>query len=178
MLSYLGFMPDERIGIIILTNSDNHSLHGALAHHVYDSLLGIEGPDWSKRYLERVRESRQRQTKGKEKQRQNRVRNTQPTHALEAYAGTYTDTVYGQAFITEDNGELKLKLSAHPKHTGTLSHWHYNTFVATWDHRLWQESLVSFELNAQGDISQFVTSIRPDWIDTRQYTFMRRADTK
>lgn len=171
MLSYIGFMPDEDLGIIILTNSDNHSLHGALAYHIFDALLGMEGPDWSKRYLKRVQENRRRQAERREKQHQVRVKNTRPTHALGTYTGTYTDAVYGEAKITRANGELKLRLSAHPKYTGTLSHWHYDTFLANWDHRLWQESLVSFKLDEQGDITQFVISIRPDWIDTREYVF-------
>ena len=171
MLSYIGFMPEEDLGIIILTNSDNHSANGALAYQVFDTLLGIEGPDWSKRYLKAYQENQRRQQERKQEKRKARVRGTKPTHATSAYVGRYTDAVYGQACITEDNGKLKLKLLAHPKFTGTLSHWHYDTFVATWDHRLWQESLVSFKLDKHGAITQFVTSIRPDWIDTREYVF-------
>jgi len=171
MLSYIGFMPEENLGIIILTNSDNHSANGALAYQVFDSLLGIEDQDWSKRYLKVYQENKRKQRKRRQEQREKRVKDAQPTHALDAYVGTYTDTVYGQADITEDKGKLKLRLSAHPRFTGTLSHWHYDTFLATWDHRLWQESLVSFKLNEHGDITQFVTSIRPDWIDTREYVF-------
>jgi CubicO group peptidase (beta-lactamase class C family) len=173
MLSYIGFMPEENLGIIILTNSDNHNANGALAYHVFDSLLGIKGPGLSKRYLKAFQENQRKQKKRRQEQRKARVRDTKPTHAKSAYVGSYTDIVYGQAHICEDNGELKLWLSAHPKFQASLSHWHYDTFVATWDHRLWQESLVSFKLDEHGDITQFVTSIRPDWIDTREYVFKK-----
>ncbi len=173
MLSYIGFMPEENLGIIILTNSDNHTVNGALAYHVFDRLLGIADQDWSKRYLKVYQENKHKQRERRQEQRRTRVKDTQPTHPIAAYTGTYTDIVYGQADLTEANGELKLRLSAHPNFTGTLSHWHYDTFMATWDHRLWQESLVSFKLNEHGNIAQFVTSIRPDWIDTREYVFKR-----
>jgi len=173
MLSYIGFMPEEGLGVIILTNGDNHSANGALAYHVFDALLGIEGPDWNKRHLKAFQENRRRQQERKQKQRDTRAKGSKPTHPISAYTGSYTDTVYGQAQITQSDGELILRLSAHPKFTGTLSHWHYDTFMATWNHRLWQESLVSFKLNEYGNVTHFVTSIRPDWIDTREYVFKR-----
>ena len=43
MVSYVGFMPEEDIGVIVLTNSDEHRLHRALPLYVFDLLLGLDG---------------------------------------------------------------------------------------------------------------------------------------
>jgi len=83
------------------------------------------------------------------------------------------DSAYGTSELLLGKGTLKLKLSAHPKLIGIVTHWHYDTFVATWNHRLWQKSDVTFTLDKQGKASRFTIAIRPEWIDTREYVFTR-----
>ena len=173
MLSYIGFMPEENIGVIVLTNSDEHSLHRAIPLYVFDLLLGIDGEDWSKVYLDDFNENK-KQSREQEKQRLvEKAKGTRPTLALEKYTGTYTSDVYGTASIYQADGKLKIKLSAHPKFEGILTHWHYDTFLAKWDHRLWRENYVYFKFDGHGKLKKFLMSIRPDWIDTLEYTFVR-----
>jgi hypothetical protein len=171
MLSYIGLMPEEDLGVVVLTNSDNHSLHRAIPSYVFDAVLGIEGPDWSRRYLKVAEEARRRGKAKEQKRTEQRVKGTRPSHALSEYAGTYTDPVYGSASIAEKDGELTMSLSAHPGFTATLTHWHYDTFVAKWNQRLWRESFPTFSVNEKGEITRFTMSVRPDWVDTREYVF-------
>ena len=65
MYSYMGFMPDEHLGLVILTNLDNHSLQRALAYHVYDALLNLDFQDWSNRFLEASKKDAVKKEKGK-----------------------------------------------------------------------------------------------------------------
>ena len=173
MLSYVGFMPEENIGIIVFTNSDNHRLHTALPLHVFDLLLGIDGEDWSRIYLDDFKKTQEHNKEQKEQKLTEKIKGTKPTLPLEKYAGTYTSDVYGTAYISEEKGRLKIKLSAHPKFEGTMNHWNYDTFVAKWNHRLWGESYVYFRINGHGKITKFLMSVRPDWIDTLEYTFIK-----
>lgn len=173
MLSYVGFMPDENIGVILLTNSDDHGLHRVLPLYVFDLLLGLDGKDWSRIYLEDSRKTRKRNEEREKKRLANRAANTKPTLRPKEYAGTYTSDVYGTAHISQENGQLKLKLSAHPQFEATMMHWHYDTFLAKWNHRLWGESYVYFKFNGHGKITKFLMSVRPDWIDTFEYSFAK-----
>jgi CubicO group peptidase (beta-lactamase class C family) len=45
-LSEVSFLPEERIGVVVLTNSDGHQLSPSLTNAVYDRLLGLEERDW------------------------------------------------------------------------------------------------------------------------------------
>jgi hypothetical protein len=68
---------------------------------------------------------------------------------LEAYAGTYTDPLYGELEITMKDGQLRLFYN--PAYAGALEHWHYDTFRAIYDQPIRGRSFVTFELNARGE---------------------------
>jgi hypothetical protein len=42
-----------------------------------------------------------------------------------------------------------------------------------WSDPGWGENFVYFDLDNQGGIKQFRMSVRPDWIDTLEYTFVK-----
>ena len=46
------FMPNENIGIIVLTNSGQTLLPTYITKHIYDELLGLEYIDWHERAVE------------------------------------------------------------------------------------------------------------------------------
>ena len=79
----------------------------------------------------------------------------------------------GTAAISLEDGQLKLTLSAHPNFDATVTHWHYDTFLATWSYRLWRQSDVYFTLDGDGQVTKFRMAIRPDWIDTLEYEFVK-----
>jgi hypothetical protein len=70
------------------------------------------------------------------------VSDTHPTLALEKYAGTYTDSLYGDVTVRVENG--KLALSYGGESDGELQHWHYDTFRAVWKNRLLGKPMVTF----------------------------------
>lgn len=171
MFSYTGFMPEENLGVAVLTNREDHSLMQALALHVYDAYLGADLQDWSARYLERNRGREQREREARERQLAARVANTQSSHSLQHYAGSYHNDIYGAAKIELANNKMTLYPLAHPGITGTLEHWQYDTFRCKWSSAVWQESFIYFELNDAGEVARFRVKVRPDWVDTLEYTF-------
>lgn len=171
MFSYTGFMPEENIGVAVLTNREDHSLMQALALHVYDAYLGVDFQDWSARYLERNRRRDQIEREAHERLLAARVANTKPSHSLQYYAGSYHNDIYGEVKIELANDKLTLYPLAHPGITGALEHWQYNTFRCKWSSPVWQESFVYFELNDAGAVACFRVKVRPDWVDTLEYTF-------
>jgi len=171
MYSVLGFMPEENIGVVILTNLDNHSLQYALSYHVYDLLLNLDFQDWSKRYLNAAKEEATKKEKGKREKE--KLEDTKPSHEISEYLGRYSSQLYGEVEIYKRNNEVKIRLSAHPNISGTVQHWQYNTFLVKWNDVVFDENFIYFELDDQGNIDQFRMSIRPDWIDTWEYTFVK-----
>jgi CubicO group peptidase (beta-lactamase class C family) len=170
MYSYFGLMPDEHIGVVILTNLDGHNLMRALAYHVYDVLLNLEFQDWSERYLKLAKED---SIKEKGKRKKVKIEGTKPTLKTSSFLGKYTSRLYGELEIYDQKGKIKVCLTPHPSISGEIQHWQYDTFLVTWSDRGWGESLMYFDLDDMGKIKQFRMSVRPDWIDTLEYTFVK-----
>jgi hypothetical protein len=61
-----------------------------------------------------------------------RVANTKPTLAVSAYAGTYTDKLYGDIAVAEENGHLVMRFLPSPNFVADLEHWNYDTFQIKW----------------------------------------------
>lgn len=85
----------------------------------------------------------------------------------------YLIDLYGEAKVTIEEGQMLLRLERHAN-TGVLSHWHYDTFLATWDDAVWHESAVHFETDVEGRVKALSLKIRPEWIDPLSYRFERR----
>lgn len=72
------------------------------------------------------------------------------------YAGTFTDKIYGDAVITEKDGKLSLSLKPAPElFTGSLSHWHYDTFQ--WQHAdsFLEPGYITFSFDADHKVTGF-----------------------
>jgi hypothetical protein len=94
-------------------------------------------------------------------------------HHYEQPNFTWWDSDDGTATLSDKTSQLKLKRSAHPRFEATLTHWYHDIFMAKWDHALWGESYVFFKFNGHGKLTQFLMSVRPDWIDTLEYSFVK-----
>lgn len=131
MFSHVTFVPEERLGFVILTNSDT-SLSSALSYVILDAYLGGDGRDWSGQFLQRAKTSAMEKAKAREQVEKSRVAGTKPSLALDKYAGSYVSTLYGEAKVSLENGALVLRLLPAPDLVADLTHWHYDTFALTW----------------------------------------------
>jgi CubicO group peptidase (beta-lactamase class C family) len=132
MLSQTSLLPEENLGVIVLTNSET-SAYSTLSNKILDVFLETAPKrDWSAERLERVKQAKLREAEEDKKLLASRKQDTRPSLALAEYAGTYTGTLYGDATITEENGKLVLRLLPAPNFVADLEHWHYDTFQIKW----------------------------------------------
>jgi CubicO group peptidase (beta-lactamase class C family) len=173
MFSFTGLMPEEKLGIVVLTNMEDHDLMTALVYHVFDAYLGVDFQDYSARFFKLHQEELKKRKKERQKTRGERVVGTKSSHAWTEYSGLYESRVYGRAEIKHRNGRLTLHLGAHPQIVGMISHWHHDTFLCKWKNSTFGESFIYFDFDDQMEIKQFRVKVRPEWIDTREYIFKR-----
>jgi CubicO group peptidase (beta-lactamase class C family) len=151
MSALVAFIPEEKLGLVILTNLSGSELRTALKLRIFDAFLGGEAKDWSAIHLKTMK-SFEDQGKAAEKKRDDeRVKGTKPSLALDNYAGTYQDEMYGDVKVEQDESG-KLIVRYNRAFTGDLEHWHYDTFQAAWRDRTLGKSLITFTLNAQGKV--------------------------
>jgi len=121
----LSFLPNDSVGVVVLTNLYSTALRDFLPWLLYDRLLGLSPSDWNARFLERARRARTALLAARVRDDSSRVPNTTPSHPLESYVGTYTHPAYGDAVVSRDARGLRLRLGAFEF---PLPHVHYDVF--------------------------------------------------
>ena len=154
MTSQTTLVPDERLGIVILTNGES-GIFGALTWRLLDHVLGGGNTDWAKIFSDREAKARAQGDSIVKAARASRDSTSHPSLALAGYAGTYHDSLYGDAELTMEDGGLVLRFSHSPAFTGDLKHWQHDTFVAHWRTSAVEDAYVTFTLNPDGSVDSF-----------------------
>ncbi|TPE42662.1 serine hydrolase [Pontibacter mangrovi] len=161
-------LPEEGLGIVILTNSMS-SIMAPLANYTVDQFLQVkEGRDWSQFYLDRAAAARKAEAEAsaKEPQEKKKKKKSKPTRSLEEYTGTYHSQLYGNATVSLKDGKLYLQLEPAPALSGTLTFWQHDIFNLDWknDFALLHPTNVRFWAGQDGSISQMrLDSDNPDF---------------
>ena len=150
MRAEVAMMPEEKIGLVVLTNLGGNILPHALMYKILDSYLGAPPRDWSSDLLKTAKGLEQQAKAAEKKADAERVKGTSPSLSLEKYAGRYDSEMYGLAKVSMENDKLVARFG--PNFTGDLEHWHYDTFRVTWRDRMEGRGLMSFRLNPQGKV--------------------------
>jgi hypothetical protein len=103
-------VPSEKLGVAVLTNSDDGFLTEGVSQAIVDRSLGLAGPDWIEafaRYAARV-DGEQAARAVAEAPR--KAPDRPPTHPLADFAGSYRDVAsgYGAATVTLAEGRLSM----------------------------------------------------------------------
>jgi CubicO group peptidase (beta-lactamase class C family) len=151
MSALVAFVPEEKLGLVVLTNMNGSELRTALKLRIIDAFMGGEAKDWSAIHLKTMKSFEAQGKAAEKKQNDERAKDTKPSLALDKYAGTYQDEMYGDLKVWQDeSGKLVARYG--PAFTGDLEHWHYDTFQVSWRDRTMGKSQVTFTLNAQGKV--------------------------
>lgn len=131
MISAIQLFPNEKLGIIILTNGLRAPI-GALPNYIADAfLLCKNDKDWSKDMLTR-REAWEKSDTRIADRRATRVADTQPILAREKIIGSYHSDLYGKMEVKEVAGQLELHFEHTPSYNCVLKHWHYDVWEMQW----------------------------------------------
>jgi CubicO group peptidase (beta-lactamase class C family) len=167
--SQVSFMPNDKIGVIVLVISDHSApLYNIVSYNVYERLLGMDQTPWSQRQLARRLAGKKAGTEARAKAGGDRVPNTKPSHALADYAADYENPAYGILKIGLKSDALQFGFHAFQF---PLSHFHYDRFDTPDDEQYGRFSL-NFRTNPQGDIDSAVMSL-----DEGEVLFTRKPET-
>lgn len=131
MISRTAMMPEENLGFVILTNSEN-SVPTVLQYKIFDVFTNAPARDWSAQYLSFKQRGEAAAAENEKKLEEDRVKDAQPSLEPAGYAGTYVDEMYGDAEVAVENGKLVLKLKPAPNFVADLEPWNYDTFRIHW----------------------------------------------
>ena len=152
MRAVVAMIPEEKIGVVVLTNLNGTILPVALSYRIFDAYLGAPARDWSAELLKTMNGLEEQVRAAAAKMEAARVTGTKPSLALEKYSGTYRSELYGDATVGIENGKPTLRRGPH--FTGVLEHWHYDVFRVTWSDQQIGRGFVSFRLDQKGQVAE------------------------
>jgi hypothetical protein len=151
-VSRVMLVPDENLGVVILTNAEEGGAFDSILYHVLDHYFQLPATDWIAAFktLKDTQEKDAAETMKKAEGA--RAADSKPSLPLEKYAGVYNDAWYGPISVRMENGGLVISFDHTPGMVGDLQHWQYDTFKAHWRVRTIEDAFVTFALNPDGSI--------------------------
>ena len=156
MSSQITLVPAEKLGIVVLTNSEA-DLMAALSYRLLDDFLNAPKArtDWVSAFAQAAEFDRAQADSALRATRTGRDSLSHPSLPLERYAGRYRDALYGDATVALESGRLVLRFSHSPAFVGDLEHWQHDTFIARWRTPHIEDAYATFSLNPDGSIDRF-----------------------
>ncbi|HHT7190494.1 TPA: serine hydrolase [Bacillus cereus] len=167
--AFVSFMPNENIGLVILTNAGGTILPIYLANHIYDELLGLDSLDWPKRAVEdneKIKEMMKETSESLPEQ----IKETTPSHKLEGYTGTFEHPAYGTLQVYKRDASLYVQFM---EMEIQLQHYHYDIFSAQVDLFQTKTSLLfAYEMNINGEFPSLQLHV-PATLSTQPLIFKK-----
>lgn len=148
-------VPEENLGVVILTNSEELNSFEAILYHILDSYFGGDTRDYIALFKAGDDKTRKDDEETMRKAQQMRAASSKPSLPPEKYAGDYSDPWYGKVTIRAAGGGLVLNFLPSDDGTADLQHWQYDTFRTHWRHRGMEDAFVTFALKPDGSIDHF-----------------------
>ncbi len=154
-VSRVVLVPEENLGIVILTNAEEDNAYESVALHILDAYLGGPTMDYITVFKSEEDKDHKQADEKMQKAAQSRAADSKPSLQLEKYAGDYSDPWYGKVTIRLENGGLALNFERTTKGLADLQHWQYDTFKAHWRDRTVEDAFVTFALKPDASIDHF-----------------------
>ncbi len=154
MLSYTVLIPEKNAGFVILTNSESASFT-VMMNKIRDMIVDAPKRDWNAEAITQVAAMKKAADDEKAKTDAARVRDTKPSLPLSAYAGNYSDKLYGDIKVDNENGKLVLRFIPSPNFVADLEHWHFDTWQIKWRPSVaynFPRGFITFSLDKDGKV--------------------------
>jgi CubicO group peptidase (beta-lactamase class C family) len=158
--SLLTMLPEDKIGVVILSNLSNNGALEPIAYSAFDRLLGLSPDPWLDRYKAQEDKAKKAEDEAKKHKVSTAKTGTQPSHSLADFAGEYTNPGYGTVKIAQNGQDLTIafnQLEAYP-----FVRIHYDIFAVPEE----PDSIAAgtkgqFYTNWNGDIDRLSIPLEP-----------------
>jgi CubicO group peptidase (beta-lactamase class C family) len=164
-------VPEEKLGIVVLTNTDQNNFYEALKWEIMDAYLGNIYRNYSKTYLGFQSMGKKQDADWLKKKKDTIAGNPSTALPLTAYAGEYTHTIYGKMNIKPENGKLIIRFEHHKGRYGTLEPLGGNRFLCTYSDPLYGIKVLPFTVE-NGKVKSVTVTVA-DFVEFTPYEFLK-----
>lgn len=164
------FVPEEKLGITILTNNDNQEFFELLRYQILDAYLGVPYINRSKTVLGMFNQERQKNLDSINALKA-RVKGGKPSLPLQSYAGTYKNQLFGEIEISVTGNDLKISFPNNRNLAATLQYMDNGQWLMTYNNPAFGIFPLTFKTEGNRVLS---TDVKVnDFLEYDPYTFMK-----
>jgi CubicO group peptidase (beta-lactamase class C family) len=154
MVTLTTMLPEQELGIVVLTNTMNGAAMRAISFQIMEGYLPVKGkPDWVQYYAGLTGSGAADDAANIKAMYDARDLDNKPSLPIGDFAGTYTDAWYGDVTIEYIGGMMRVNFTKTPVLKGVVEHFEGNVFVVKWDDRaLFADAFMAFEVDDDGKI--------------------------
>ncbi len=144
-LSSVTLVPQENLGIVVLTNTDQNELYDALRWQILDAYLKLPYRNYSDIALNKYKANEAKEQQVNRQLRDSAALNLPPALPIENYTGRYVNDLYGTINITRGElNKLEMRFEHHPKMYVLLQPLGGNRFYATFSDPVYGKAVFPF----------------------------------
>jgi CubicO group peptidase (beta-lactamase class C family) len=165
-------VPEERLGIIVLTNTDANNFYEALKWEIVDAYLKLPYRNYSNAYLGFYRQGIEEQDKWLQLKKDTIAMHPKVSADLKAFTGNYVHEVYGKMSIGIEDGKMVARFEHHKGRFAILEPLGGNRFLASFNDpiygtKVWPFTIMNGKVNA-------VTVTVADFVEFTPYEFKKQ----
>jgi CubicO group peptidase (beta-lactamase class C family) len=152
----LMMVDDTKFGFIVMMNCSGNILTSVVTNELMGNYLNDEGHMNNSKWLHANSDIIDSLVITRHQEFLNsQIQGTSSSLDEEEYCGTYNDVMYGDVIVEMKKGKMQMIFTHTDLFSGTLTHWHYNTFrLGDRDPRI-KDALITFKFNSSGDVIGF-----------------------
>jgi CubicO group peptidase (beta-lactamase class C family) len=171
-LSSVTLSPQDNLGIVILTNTDQNQLYEALRWEILDAYFGRGYRNYSDAYLKTYKTQAATEQQTERKLRDTVLLNLKPTLPAIAYAGKYSNSLYGSMTVTQgENNDLEMRFEHHPTMFAKLQPLGGNRFYVTFSDATLGKAVFPFTVQ-NGKVTGVKVKVA-DFVEYNAYEFKK-----
>ena len=164
-------VPEEKLGIVVLTNTDANGFYEALRYEVMDAYLGLPYRAYSNVFLQRQQQSDKADADWLQKKRDTVAMKAKADVPLSALAGTYRHPVYGTMNIAVKEGKAIATFEHHKGRYATVEPLGGARYLAQFNEALYGNKVWPFTIE-NGKVASVTVTVA-DFVEFTPYEFVK-----
>ncbi|MBO9199854.1 MULTISPECIES: serine hydrolase [Niastella] len=170
-VSSVTLVPEENLGIIVLTNTDANNFYENLRDEIVDAYLDQPYHNYSQEGSTTSINDQKEELLWLKEKRDTIAMKLPTTLPIDSYTGNYKDDVYGKMTITLENGKLTARFEHHQGRYVTLEPLGGNRFLALFSEPMYGMKVWPFT-TSKGKVSSVTMSA--DYVEYTSYEFYKK----
>ncbi len=164
------FVPEEKLGITILTNNDNQNFFELLRYQILNAYMHVPFTNLSTAGLPSFTQERQAALDTVAAWRL-KIKGSKPALPLQSYTGTYTNQLFGSMAISVSGNNLQITFGNHKNLTASLQYMDKGQWLMTYNNPAFGIFPLQFAISGSKVISTVVKV--NDFLEYDPYTFVK-----